>query len=100
MHVSLAANRLIAQPSLLIGDNTEKQHTLAERLDMFFSAYIHGNAIDRIRTVGGRGEQAVANRIQAAQLRARAEDIRTIFKCEWPRAEVKIELWIKGHIEA
>lgn len=66
MNMPLAANRLIAQPSALIGNNSEQQHPLPERLVMFFTSNIHRNAINRIRTIAALGKQAIANGVQAA----------------------------------
>ena len=67
---------------------------------MFFSPNIHSNAIDRIGTIAVFREQAIANGIQAAQLRLRAKYILAVVKCEWSGAEPNIELRVKYHIEA
>ncbi len=51
MHMSLAANRFIAQPAFFICHYPEKQHSLPQCLSMFIPPNIHGDAIDRIGAV-------------------------------------------------
>ncbi len=97
MHVPLAANRFIAQLAFFISHHTEQQHPLPQRLSMFISPNIHGNAIDRIGAIARRRQQAITNGIQAAQLRRRPEDIPAVLKCQWSGAKLHCELGIERH---
>jgi len=65
MNMSLAPNRLIAQPSALVGNNSKQQHALPKYLAMLFASHIHRNTINRIGAIAARGKQAIADRFEA-----------------------------------
>ena len=97
MHVTLAADRLIAESPRRISNHAEQKHPLFEFGSNFLATYIHRDGVYGIGPRTGRISQARPNRVERAPFGWRAENAWFIAKPQGLADRNYTETGIESH---